>query len=344
MTQNIFQRPIIILSAPRSGSTLLFETLSHLENIWTIGDESHAVIEHIPELSTVFRGFVSNALHAEDATAPTVKLLKSKFLGLLRDRNGIEYDTQSNLPVRFLEKTPKNSLRVGFLKKVFPDAIFIYLVRDPKANISSIIDAWHSKHFLTYPNLPGFNGKWSLLLTPEWQNLKNKSITEIATEQWKVSNQSIIEELSELPKDRWKMINYEQFIAQPHKVLADISNFIDLDIDPIFLDKFKNGLPLSKYTLSQPNNKKWHDKAATIAPYMTGLNNLVKNINEHLSSDHYLNTDIDNKLIEKSKLVKKQIPNKQKPMQQVNGAQVSRNSPCPCGSGKRFKACHGSLN
>ncbi|MDG1733328.1 MAG: sulfotransferase [Thalassotalea sp.] len=344
MTQNIFQRPIIILSAPRSGSTLLFETLSHLENIWTIGDESHAVIEHIPELSTVFRGFVSNALHAEDATVPTVKLLKSKFLDLLRDRNGIEYDKESKQPVRFLEKTPKNSLRVGFLKKAFPDAIFIYLVRDPKANISSIIDAWHSKHFLTYPNLPGFNGKWSLLLTPKWQDLKNKSITEIATQQWKVSNQSIIEELSDLPKDRWKMINYEQFIAQPHKVLADIANFIDLDIDPIFIDKFKNGLALSKYTLSQPNKKKWHDKAATLAPYMAGLNTLVKSINEHLSSQQYLSTNIDNQLIEQAKKTKfaPEIHHKQK--QEINTRQVSRNSPCPCGSGKRFKTCHGSLN
>jgi preprotein translocase subunit SecA len=26
-----------------------------------------------------------------------------------------------------------------------------------------------------------------------------------------------------------------------------------------------------------------------------------------------------------------------------NGMKVGRNDPCPCGSGKKFKACHGRL-
>ncbi|WNC71422.1 hypothetical protein RGQ13_14995 [Thalassotalea psychrophila] len=44
------------MSAPRFGSTLLFETLSKVKDIWTIGDESHAVIESPPKFSTVLRG------------------------------------------------------------------------------------------------------------------------------------------------------------------------------------------------------------------------------------------------------------------------------------------------
>ena len=39
-----FDRPIFILSAPRAGSTLLFETLSQFPDIWTIGRESHDII------------------------------------------------------------------------------------------------------------------------------------------------------------------------------------------------------------------------------------------------------------------------------------------------------------
>lgn len=46
-----FERPVIIVSAPRSGSTLLFETICHAQSLWTIGDESHMVFEHIEKLN-----------------------------------------------------------------------------------------------------------------------------------------------------------------------------------------------------------------------------------------------------------------------------------------------------
>jgi len=153
----VFDRPIIILASPRSGSTLLFETLSKAKKLWTIGDESHAVIEHIPEFSTVFNGFKSNELTEEHGSAENINLLKLRFQQQLRDNKGRGYTSINNYPIRFLEKTPKNSLRIRFLNKVFPDALFIHLVRDPKENISSIIDGWNSKHFITYPNLPKFH-------------------------------------------------------------------------------------------------------------------------------------------------------------------------------------------
>ena len=43
----LFDRPLIILAAPRSGSTLLFETLAESPGVWTVGGESHSFIEGI---------------------------------------------------------------------------------------------------------------------------------------------------------------------------------------------------------------------------------------------------------------------------------------------------------
>ena len=43
----MIERPIIIVSPPRSGSTLLFETLSLSPDLWTVGGESHGVIEGV---------------------------------------------------------------------------------------------------------------------------------------------------------------------------------------------------------------------------------------------------------------------------------------------------------
>src|ERR1051325_11259376 len=84
-----------------------------------------------------------------------------------------------------LEKTPKNSLRIPFLKTMFPDALFIYLYRDPRATMSSMLDAWRSNKFATYPALPGWTGHpWSLLLVPGWRSLIDKPLAEIVAHQW----------------------------------------------------------------------------------------------------------------------------------------------------------------
>ncbi|MDT8282266.1 MAG: hypothetical protein RQ982_05560, partial [Gammaproteobacteria bacterium] len=62
-----FNKPVIILAAPRSGSTLLFELLSKAKDIWTIGDESHAVFESIARFNPNSGLCNSNRLLATDA-------------------------------------------------------------------------------------------------------------------------------------------------------------------------------------------------------------------------------------------------------------------------------------
>ena len=49
--RNEFDRPIFIVSTPRSGSTLLYETLERAPELFSIGDESHGLIEGVPGLS-----------------------------------------------------------------------------------------------------------------------------------------------------------------------------------------------------------------------------------------------------------------------------------------------------
>ena len=46
----VLERPIVILCAPRAGSTLLFETLAQAAGVYTIGGESHQLIESIAAL------------------------------------------------------------------------------------------------------------------------------------------------------------------------------------------------------------------------------------------------------------------------------------------------------
>jgi hypothetical protein len=82
-----FDRPIFILSAPRAGSTLLFETLSQFPDPWTIGRESHDIMEGIPELHPAFRNYISNRLTAADALPHVSLALRDGFVRQLRDRS-----------------------------------------------------------------------------------------------------------------------------------------------------------------------------------------------------------------------------------------------------------------
>ncbi len=63
-------RPVFVVSSPRSGSTLLFETLARARDLFTIGGESHRVIESVAGLHPRDRDWSSNRLVAADATSP----------------------------------------------------------------------------------------------------------------------------------------------------------------------------------------------------------------------------------------------------------------------------------
>ena len=67
--------PIIILSAPRSGSTLLFEYLTRLQGTSWIGGESHQVFRHFPQLrveSAAMNSASLNERHADPKMQATI--------------------------------------------------------------------------------------------------------------------------------------------------------------------------------------------------------------------------------------------------------------------------------
>lgn len=260
--EHSFDRPVIIVAAPRSGSTMLFELLAGSPGFVTIGGESHEVFESIPGLRPGDGNWVSNRLGLGDVTPERIEAVKAGFLSRLRDRNG---KLPAPGPVRLLEKTPKNALRVPFLLSVFPDALFVYLHRDPRENISSIIEAWKSGKFVTYPKLPGWSGPpWSLLLVPGWRELAGKKLGEIAATQWKEAHDQILTDLSKLPADRWCPVSYADVLADPQKEAERICRFAGVPWDKAI----DGDLPLSRHTLTPPAPDKWKKNAGEIEPVL----------------------------------------------------------------------------
>jgi hypothetical protein len=283
-----FSRPIFIVAAPRSGSTLLFETLRRHPSLWTLGDESHAEIESVPGLAPAERGFGSNTLTRADVSASNHKAVLNNFALQLRDAREQRWLTLDTAPeqLRLLEKTPKNALRIPFLDALFPDALFLFLHRDVTENLGSMLDAWQSGRFVTYPTLPGWNGPpWSLLLPEGWRALDGKPMAEVVALQWQSANESILRDLAALPRGRWLSLDYATLVADPAGTLQRIGAFAGLEDAPALTDALASGLPHSRYTLSAPSKDKWRRHEAALAPVLAGLRSLDQKLK---SSDNPL--------------------------------------------------------
>lgn len=255
----MFDRPIFVVCPPRSGSTLLFETLSKASGLYTIGGENYEVLEGIDALHPRNRSFESNQLGISDATDEVIEQLRQRHFHALRDRDGARPTT---MPIRMLEKTPKNALRIPFLLQVFPEAHFVLLHREPRQVISSMLEAWESGSFRTYPGLPDWPGlPWSMLLVPGWRELRGMPLRDIVAAQWTRTITALVTEIEALPREQWSVIRYDKLVQNPQHVLLETCTRHDLVWD-ITLPR---DLPFSRNTVSAPHNFKWHERERDIA-------------------------------------------------------------------------------
>lgn len=120
-------RPVIILGAPRAGTSVLGRLL-----------EAHPEFVHVKEPRFVWRygnDHLSDILPASAARQEVVKHIHSHFDRMIGDRSEL----------RLLEKTPSNSLRVPFIDRVFPDAQYVHITRNGYDAALSI--RWYWQNF-----------------------------------------------------------------------------------------------------------------------------------------------------------------------------------------------------
>ncbi|MGO8872556.1 MAG: sulfotransferase family protein, partial [Acidimicrobiales bacterium] len=158
----LIARPLVVLGAPRSGTTMIFQALSTHPDLWSLYRESQAVIgtyfptEMVPGCSVfvsaddvddatadaIQRSFydsVGNAEASHRAVGRRIPLIARARLSKVLTRLGGDRKTP---PIRIVEKTPDNCFRIEMLLRAFPDAQFVYVVRDPRGSIASIYRGW----------------------------------------------------------------------------------------------------------------------------------------------------------------------------------------------------------
>ncbi len=279
---DFFDRPLIILSAPRSGSTLLFELLTRARGVWSLGGESHGVIEELGGLDPMDGRVRSNRLTTADADDETVATLRSGFLLGARDAAGVRYldcsPAARPLVMRFIEKTPKNMLRIPFMRALFPGARFVLLLREPRQALSSMIEAWESGKFITYTALPGFRGPWSMLLPEGYQAVSNASIDVCAAFQWREALRVAVADLRSLPADEIAVATYDELVSEPASVVRRIASLADLDLEEVASFAEREKLPVSTHTLSKPEPEKWRRHARRMKPFLPELDELFAEV------------------------------------------------------------------
>lgn len=114
-------RPIFIVGCSRSGTTLLAERFAQHQALanWTEAGELFALDYYDPDID-----------HLKEAAAAT--RFEQRRLAVL-----VGLCTRLRGKRRFVNKNPQNSLRIRYLRRIFPDAMFIHLIRDGRAVVLS---------------------------------------------------------------------------------------------------------------------------------------------------------------------------------------------------------------
>ena len=220
LTGGELDRPIFIIGAPRSGTSLLYAVLRASSRLAHWPGEAHEVWE--ADFHPALRGWSSNALGAEEAHGQEGERIKRSFYLVTGGRK------------RLIDKTPRNALRVPFINELFPDARFIYLQRDGRENINSLINAWRTPRYRTYrlPEPHSIAGVdpdwWKFVLYPGWQEDAKGPLEVVAAKQWTSCNDAALEASRSVGLERWVEVRYEQLVDNPDEEVKRLVEFLGL--------------------------------------------------------------------------------------------------------------------
>ena len=119
--------PVFVVGCSRAGTTITYETLAAAPQFLSFGWE-------IPQFWNSLYGPLNNGWESEAATAENAKPQhRDAAFRLFYQRLGFG---------QVLDKTCINVMRITYLHRLFPKARFVFIQRDGRDNISSMMDGW----------------------------------------------------------------------------------------------------------------------------------------------------------------------------------------------------------
>jgi hypothetical protein len=240
--------PIFIVASPRSGTTMLFELLQSSPETVAMRRESHALWSTFRDPSQP-----DAVIEPERAGRSERRLLRFVVRRMAGGR-------------RYLDKAPANSLRVPYLDALFPTARFVFLRRDGRAVISSLMTGWRSEGGLFRGRdvgmplrIDGYDGsRWKFVQPPGWTDMAaGHSLAEVCAFQWRACTEAILDAARLIPAERWVDVRYEDLIARPREETERLLRELRLQPDPAVLSWASDlGIHVSK-AVTPPDPDKW---------------------------------------------------------------------------------------
>lgn len=252
--------PVFVVGCSRSGTTVTYETLAAAPQFLSFGYE-------IPQFWNSLWGPLNNGWSSEAAGA-------EQALPAHRDA-ALRFFYQRLGAGRVLDKTCINTLRIPYLHRLFPQARFVFIQRDGRDNVSSMMDGWRlgrtdggfglAQFFGPFPNEVAINGgefrEWHFFLPPGWRAYNRASLEEVCAFQWVSCNRLALDAAKAIPPGQWIGIRYEDIFDRPVEMFREVFERLDL---PFGADIERRCATLNRRPTSivkgPPKKQKWRSE------------------------------------------------------------------------------------
>jgi hypothetical protein len=244
-------RPIFIIGSPRSGTSVF----------------SRYFGQH-PQLANWSEGhFLFDPAYLRQTNEHRWTEKDISRYGARRIRSNVYWFTryislrQRLRDARFTNKLPRNTLRVPWLLEIFPDALFIHIIRDGRAVVRSMIRVMERQRKQNR-TLADF------ARPPGWQEYYRKDPYEAHARQWDGIERTVQADLAQIDPARIYRTKYEEFILRTRRIMADASGQFGLRTDDASTACWPEHL--------ENRNAKWpiectREQIETMRPWVTPL-------------------------------------------------------------------------
>ena len=238
---NELKPPIILVGNTRSGATMVQKVIATHPDVVEWFEPNALWLYPDP-------GRIHDEFEESDATDKAKRYIRKRFLKYQR-ANGNRI---------IMEKTPQNLLRIPYVRAIFPEAIFLFMVRDPFSFISSVeykwqltvtgrgivrrlkdtpvsqLHHWMRRYIVQQINKRILRRKYLSIWGPRYKgiqdDLKTHDLLTVIARQWSVCSAKAEKDMATFEEGQILRLKYEDFVEDPVSDLERICAHCGLEM------------------------------------------------------------------------------------------------------------------